>query len=98
VESRLLSESVSVESEDALLPFILKLGSDDRNLLRYIQIGFLPKDVLFLFNEHFWISPESVWWCAFERIAHSASPNVDSDLFPASEVAFFVSSESLLAS
>jgi hypothetical protein len=52
LDSLLLNESVSVESEDALLRFILKLGPDCRDLLRHIQIGFL--------SEHFELPPESL--------------------------------------
>jgi hypothetical protein len=66
----LLSESISVGSEDSLLRIILKLGSGDRDLLRHIQIGFLSEDGLSLLDEHFGMPPESVWHSAAEWIAH----------------------------
>jgi hypothetical protein len=56
----LLSESVSVESEYALLRIILKLDPDYPNLLRHIQIEFLSEDGLSLWDEHFVIPPEFV--------------------------------------
>jgi hypothetical protein len=61
LDSLLLSESVSVESEDALLRIILKLGPGYRNLLRHIQIVFLSEDGFSLLEEHFGIPPESLW-------------------------------------
>jgi hypothetical protein len=61
LDSLLLSESVSVESEDALLQFILKLGPGYRDLLRHIQLRFLSEDGLSFFEEHFGIPPESLW-------------------------------------
>jgi hypothetical protein len=70
LDSLLLSESISVESEDALLLFVLKLGPDYRDLLRHIQIRFLSVDGLSLLDEHFEIPSESVWQCAADRIAH----------------------------
>jgi hypothetical protein len=69
LDSLLLSESVTVESEDALLGVILKLGPDYRDLLRHIQIGFLSEDGLCLLEEH--LPPESLWQFAAETIAHS---------------------------
>jgi hypothetical protein len=51
--SLLLSEFVRVESEDSLLRFIFKLGSDYRNLLRHIEIGFLSDDGLSHFGRIF---------------------------------------------
>jgi hypothetical protein len=70
LDSLLSSESVSVESEDALLRILLKLGSGYRDLLRHIEISFLSQDGLSLLDEHFWIPPESVWHCVVERIRH----------------------------
>jgi hypothetical protein len=70
LDTLLLSESVSMESEDALLRFILKLGPDSRDLLRHIQLVFLSEDGLSLLEEHFGIPPESLWQCAAERITH----------------------------
>jgi hypothetical protein len=70
LDNLLSSESISVESEDALLHFILKLGPGYRDLLRHIEIGFLSKDGLSLLEEDFEIPPESLWQCAAERIAH----------------------------
>jgi hypothetical protein len=81
LDSLLLSESVSVESEDSLLRIILKLGPDYRNLLRHIQIAFLNEDGLSLLEEHFEIPPESLWECVAERIAHPPlSSRIISDL------------------
>jgi hypothetical protein len=74
LESLFLSESISVESEDALLQFILKLSPDYRNLLSHIRIVFLSEDGLSLLDKHFGIPPESVWQCAVERIAHPPLP------------------------
>jgi hypothetical protein len=68
LDSLLSSESISVESEDALLQFILKLGLDYRDLLSHIQIEFLSEDGLSLLDEHFGIPPESVWQCAVELV------------------------------
>jgi hypothetical protein len=70
LDSLLLSESISVESEDALLRFILKLGPFYQTLLRHIQIDFLSEDGLSLLDEHFGFPPESVWQCAVEQIIH----------------------------
>jgi hypothetical protein len=70
LDSLLLSESVSVESEDSLLRFILKLDSGYRDLLRHIEIGFLSEDGLSLLDENVGIPPESVWNCAAEQITH----------------------------
>jgi hypothetical protein len=60
LDSLLLSESILVESEEALLRFILKLGPDYRYLLRHIKIEFLSEDGLFLLDENLGIPPESV--------------------------------------
>jgi hypothetical protein len=73
LDSLLLDEFVTVESEDALLRFILNLGLDYRDLVRHIQIGFLSEDGLSLLVEHFGIPPESIWQCAAEQIAHPPS-------------------------
>jgi hypothetical protein len=70
LDSLLLSESISIESEDALLEIILKLGPGYRDLLRHIQIVFLSDDGFSLLNENFEIPPESVWQCAVEQITH----------------------------
>jgi hypothetical protein len=56
----LLSESVSIESEDALLRFTLKLGRKYRDLLRHIQVGFLSEDGFCILEEDFGIPPESL--------------------------------------
>jgi hypothetical protein len=61
LDSLLLSKSVSVGSEDALLQSILKLGSGSRDLLKHIQMVFLNGDDLSLLDEYFKIPPESVW-------------------------------------
>jgi hypothetical protein len=78
LDGLLLSESVSVGSEDALLEFILKLGPGYRDLLGHIEIGFLSEDGLSLLERDFGIPPESLWQCAAERIAHPPSPPLDS--------------------
>jgi hypothetical protein len=65
-----LSESISVESEDALLRFILKLSPGYRDLLRHIEIGFLSESSLSLLSERLEIPSESLWQCAAELIAH----------------------------
>jgi hypothetical protein len=70
----LLSESVSVESEDALLRFVLKLGPDYRDLLRHIQIVFLSESGLSLLEEYLGIPSESLWYVIAERIAHPPFP------------------------
>jgi hypothetical protein len=44
LDSLLLSEFVRVESEDSLLRFVLKLGSEYRDLPRHIRIQFLSED------------------------------------------------------
>jgi hypothetical protein len=78
LDSLLLNESVSVESEDSLLRFILKLDRSYRGLLRHIQIEFLSDDGLSLLDEDLKIPPESVWNCAAEQITHPPSPLLDS--------------------
>jgi hypothetical protein len=70
LDSLLLSESVSVGSEDALLRFILKLGPGYRDLLRHIAIGFLSEDGFCILEDDFGIPPESLWQRTAERIAH----------------------------
>jgi hypothetical protein len=72
-----LSEFVTFESEDSLLQLILNLGSDYRDGLKHIQIGFLSEDGLSLLDEHFGVLPESVWHCAAERIIHPPPPHFD---------------------
>jgi hypothetical protein len=67
-------ELVSVESEDALLRFILGLGPSFWDLLMHIQIEFLSEDGSSLLNEHFGIPSESVWCRFVDRIAHSPCP------------------------
>jgi hypothetical protein len=74
----LLSEFVTVESEDSLLQFILKLGRDYRDLLRHIKIAFLSKDGLSLLDEDLEIPPESVWQSAVERITQPPPAPFDS--------------------
>jgi hypothetical protein len=74
LDSLLLSESVSVESEDSLLRFILKLNADYGDLLRHITIEFLSESGLSLLEEHFEIPPESVWQSAVELITHPSVP------------------------
>jgi hypothetical protein len=70
LDNLLLNEIVRVESEDALLRMILKLGSDYRDLVRHIKLEFLSEDGLSLLSEELEIPPESVWECAAERISH----------------------------
>jgi hypothetical protein len=43
LDNLLLNERISIDSEDALLSDILKLGSSYRNLLRHIQLEFLSE-------------------------------------------------------
>jgi hypothetical protein len=74
LDSLLLSESISVVSEDELLRFILKLGPNYRNLLRHIQLEFLSDDGLSLLDQDLGIPPESIWQSAAEWIAHPPSP------------------------
>jgi hypothetical protein len=70
LNSLLLNEILKVESEDALLRLILKLGLGYRDLLRHIQIGLLSENGLSILEEDLGIPSESVWQCAVERIAH----------------------------
>jgi hypothetical protein len=74
LDSLFLNEILTVESEDSLLRFILKLGLDYRDLLRHIEIGFLSEDGLSLLDEDLGIPPESIWPSAAERITHFALP------------------------
>jgi hypothetical protein len=74
LDSLLLSEWISVENEDALLRFILKLGPGYRDLLRHIEICFLSESGLSLLSEYLRIPPESLWQCAAELIAHPPPP------------------------
>jgi hypothetical protein len=74
LDSLLLSDSILIESEDALLRLILKLGPGYRYLLRHIDIRFLSEDGLSLLEEDLEIPLESVWQSAAERIAHPPSP------------------------
>jgi hypothetical protein len=78
LDSLLLSESVFVESEDALLQFILNCDPGYRDLLRHIQIGFLSDDGLSLLEEDFEIPPESLLQGAVEWIAHPLCLPLDS--------------------
>jgi hypothetical protein len=71
LDSLLLSESVSVGSEDELLRFILNLSPDYWTLLKHIQIGFLSENGLSILAEHFEILPESVWQLTAELITRS---------------------------
>jgi hypothetical protein len=70
LDNLLLNESISVESEDSLLPHILKPGPDYRDLVRHIQIANLSANGLSLLSESFDIPFESVLHCAVERITH----------------------------
>jgi hypothetical protein len=70
LDGLLLNESVTVESEDALLRLILKLGSDYRDLLRHIQLEFLSEDGVSLLSEYLKIPPESLWECVAGRVSH----------------------------
>jgi hypothetical protein len=74
LDSLLLSELISAQRADSLLPIILKLGSCDRDLLKCIQIEFLSEDGFSLLEEHFEISTESVSQFAAEWIAHPLAP------------------------
>jgi hypothetical protein len=81
LDNLLLSESISVKSEDALLQLILKLGPSYRDLLGHIEIEFLSEDGLSLLDEYLRIPPESVWECAAERISPLLNSQIISD-FP----------------
>jgi hypothetical protein len=70
LDSLLLSELISIDSEDAFLRFILKLGPGYWDLLRHIQLRFLSEDGLSLLEKNLGISPESVWQYAAEQFAH----------------------------
>jgi hypothetical protein len=70
LDNLLLTENISIESEDSLLCLILKLGSGYRDLLRHIQLEFVSEDGLSLLSEYLKIPPESIWECAAERISH----------------------------
>jgi hypothetical protein len=74
LDSLLLSDSISVESEDVLLEFILKLGSEYRDLLRHIEVEFLSEYGFSLLEEHFDIPSESIWQRAIELISHPPLP------------------------
>jgi hypothetical protein len=75
LDSLLLSESISVGSEDSLLRIILNIGSGYRDLLRHIHFGFLSENGFPILDEHFGIPPESVWDSAVEQITHLPFPN-----------------------
>jgi hypothetical protein len=60
LDSLLLNEIVTVESEDSLLFHILKLGSVYRDLVRHIQLEFLSEDGLSVLCEELGIPPELV--------------------------------------
>jgi hypothetical protein len=70
LDDLLLNASILVESEDALLEFILSLQPSYQFLLRHIKIGFLSEDGFSLLLEQFWIPPETEWMDTSERIAH----------------------------
>jgi hypothetical protein len=74
LDNLLLSESISIGSEDAFLRFILKLGPGYRDLLRHVQIVFLSEDGLSLLEEHSEIPPEPLWQCAAEWITRPQPP------------------------
>jgi hypothetical protein len=75
LDSLLLNEDISVESEDSLLRHILKLGFGYRDLLKHIQVSFLSEDGLSLLFESIDIPPESVFDIAVELITHPAFPD-----------------------
>jgi hypothetical protein len=82
LNSLLLSESISIESDNALLQIILKLGPAYRHLLKHIQIGFLCYNGFSILGEDFGIPPESLWRSATERIVHPPLPPFpDSQIF-----------------
>jgi hypothetical protein len=82
LDDLLLSSSVRIESEDALLRLLLKLGSGYRFLLKHIQLDFLSADGLLLLAAHFEIPPESVWQCAAEVITLPPLSSVIISSFP----------------
>jgi hypothetical protein len=69
LDSLFLSELVSIEKEDGLLWFLLKLGPGCRDLLKHIAIIFLSENVLSLLGKDFRIPPESFCQCASEQFA-----------------------------
>jgi hypothetical protein len=69
LDSLLLSESVSVEGEDALLRFILQLGPGYRDLLRHIEVGFLSECALSLWM-NIWGFHQSHCGCALPKGLH----------------------------
>jgi hypothetical protein len=71
----LSSESISVDSEDSLLDFVLNLDSVYLGLLRHIQIEFLSEYGLSLLEKHFGSLPESVWNGVVERITQQTPPD-----------------------
>jgi hypothetical protein len=74
LDDLLLSQTVPIESEDALLHFLIELGSGYRDLLRHIQIEFLSDDGLFLLAEHFAVPSESMWPSAVNCVTHQPCP------------------------
>jgi hypothetical protein len=75
LDSLVLTESISTESGDSLLQFILKPGPFYRDLRRHIEIAFVSEDGLSLWDEHFRILSESIWQCALKQIPHPLLPS-----------------------
>jgi hypothetical protein len=68
VDGLLSSAAFWVESEDALLDCLLKLGPAYSPLLRHIQPTFLSPDGLCTFLDHLARPPESAWLSLAERL------------------------------
>jgi hypothetical protein len=75
VDGLLSGETFCVESEDALLDYLLKLGPAYSALLRHIQPTFLSPDGLWALTDHLTRPPESVWLSLAERLSTPPGPH-----------------------
>jgi hypothetical protein len=75
LDTLLLNEFLTVESEDSLLINILKLDGRYPDLLWHIRIEFLSEDGASLLSEYFEILTESVWESAVEAITNLPPPS-----------------------
>jgi hypothetical protein len=80
LDSLLLNDSISIESEDALLRVILKLGSGYRDLLRHIRLECLSEDGFSFLEGDLGIPLESVEECAAKQISHPPRRLFDSQI------------------
>jgi hypothetical protein len=78
LDSLLSNESISIQSEDALLELILKLGVEFWPLLNRISLRFLSADGLFILAHHFSVPLESVWSSIPEWVVQLPPPCLDS--------------------